>query len=127
MAHFILEYSANLDVKKLALSELFCKLHDEAFKTGLFPLAGMRSRAHRAEDYRVANGDPNFAFVHLNFRIGAGRTEEEKMRAFEVLRDALIKHCDDLYHSQGLAISFELTELPEKLRHNHNNLRLYMS
>ena len=65
MAHFILEYSANLAKEKLALPGLFSKLHDEAVNSGLFPLAGIRSRAYRTEEFRVANGDPGFGFVHL--------------------------------------------------------------
>ena len=81
MAHFILEYSANLDSTALALNPLFEKLHRAALGTGLFPLAGIRSRAHRCEHFRVADGNPEYSFVHLQVKIGAGRTEEEKQAA----------------------------------------------
>jgi len=126
MAHFILEYSANLAHEKLALAQLFAKLHQTAAATGLFPLAGLRSRAHRLDEYHVANGDPRFGFVHLNFRIGPGRSENEKTQVFTVLRDILNEHLNELYQSQAVAISFEITELPADLRHNHNNLRQYL-
>ncbi len=80
MAHFIPEYSANLPKQKLALKDLFKKLHEVAAATGIYPLPGLRSRAHCAEDFWVADGNPEFAFIHLNFRIGPGRTDAEKFK-----------------------------------------------
>ena len=127
MAHFILEYSANLDQEQLALAALFQKLHEAADASGLFPLSGIRSRAYCAENFRVAGGDPAWAFVHLNFRIGPGRTKAQQALVFEAIREVLLEHFNELCQVQGLAISLELTELPARLRHNHNNLRNYPS
>ena len=41
--------------------------------TGVFALGGVRFRAHRCDDYLVADGDPDNAFVHLTARIGRRR------------------------------------------------------
>ncbi len=123
MAHFILEYSTNINSNTLALRELFAKLHQTAASTGLFPQAGLRSRAHPCQDFFVADGRPEFAFVHLNFRIGSGRTEAEQLSAFTALREVFLAHFEPLSSTQGVALSFEMTELPEKLRHNHNTVR----
>lgn len=127
MAHFILEYSANLDSEALALEQLFSKLHTTVAQSGVFPLAGMRSRAYCADHYYIANGDANHAFVHLNFKIGTGRSEQEKANAFELMKKVLLDHLDAIYQSRALAISAELNELPEKLRHNANNIREYLT
>jgi 5-carboxymethyl-2-hydroxymuconate isomerase len=127
MAHFILEYSSNLDSKELSLDTLFEKLHAAAVDSKLFPLAGIRSRAHRCEDFRVADGNPAYAFVHLQVKIGCGRTNDEKESATQLFFDTLCNHLQAIYDNQGLAISFEMTELPTTLKCNQNNLRSYLS
>ena len=126
MAHFILEYSANLDPEKLDLDTLFEKLHLAAVGTTLFPLAGIRSRAHPCEHFRIADGDAKHGFVHLQVKLGAGRSEEEKQSAGKAFFEVLGEHLDPLYKQQGLAISFEMTELPPTLKYNKNNLRDYL-
>ncbi len=126
MPHFIMEYSANLD-DKLEIPLLFEKLAEAAVATGVFPLAGIRCRAHRCEDYRVADGNPDFGFVHLHVKLGTGRTEQEKEGAAKAVFDTLSAYLQPLYDQSGLAISFEMTELPVSLKYNQNNLRDYIA
>jgi len=126
MPHFILEHSGNLDNEKLNVDKLFSHLIEQAVATGIFPLAGIRCRAHNCEHYRIADGTPSFGFVHLNVRIGSGRTEEQKASSAKLLFSVLTEHLSCLYESQGLAISFELTELPEH-KFNQNNLRDHLA
>jgi 5-carboxymethyl-2-hydroxymuconate isomerase len=126
MPHFILEHSGNLTDESLNLDALFERLVDTAVGTGIFPLAGIRCRAHNCEHFRVADGTDTFGFVHLHVRIGAGRTEEQKADAAKELFAALTDHLSAIYDSQGLAISFELSELPVH-KFNQNNLRDYLA
>jgi len=126
MPHFILEHSNNLKNEQLNVDTLFSDLIDTAVSTDIFPLAGIRCRAHECEHFRVADGTESFGFVHLNVRIGAGRTEEQKANSAELLFSVLTKHLASIYDSQGLAISFELTELPAH-KFNQNNLRDYLT
>ena len=123
MPHFILEYSANLEQAGVQVGDILRDLAESAVGTGIFPRAGVRARAHRCEDYYIADGRKEFAFVHLDVRIGKGRTDEEKRQSMDafvgVLRDSLKSISD----SRGLAISFELNELPEGFKTNINNLR----
>lgn len=126
MAHFILEYSANLKPDELDLNTLFEKLHQAALATKLFPLAGIRSRAHRCEHFRIADGDATYGFVHLHVKLGAGRSDAEKKAAAESFFDVLGSHLNPIYEQQGLAISFEMNELPSILKYNKNNLRNYV-
>lgn len=126
MPHFILEHSGNLTDEMLELDTLFAHLVDNAVATGIFPLAGIRCRAHRCEHFRVADGTKTFGFVHLNVRIGAGRSEDDKAKSAKILFDVLTEHLSALYDNQGLAISFELTELPAH-KFNKNNLRDYLA
>ena len=126
MPHFILEHSGNLTNESLDLDVLFERLVDEAVGTGIFPLAGIRCRAHNCEYFRIADGTASFGFVHLHVRIGSGRTEEQKANAAKILFGVLTEHLAAIYESQGLAISFELTELPVH-KFNQNNLRDYLA
>ena len=54
MAHFILEYSANLKADQLNLDGLFAALTESAVTSNIFPLAGIRCRAHKCKDFLVA-------------------------------------------------------------------------
>ncbi len=126
MAHLIVEYSANLDPETLALDALLARLVDTAVATGLFPVAGIRARAHRCEHFYIADGNPDYGFVHLEFKVGSGRSSAEKTAAGDALLAALTTHLQPLFDRQGLAISFEMSELPE-IKANKNNLRDYLA
>lgn len=122
MAHFILEYSVNLPRDTLDLQTLFAKLHHTAAESGVFPLAGIRSRAVCCEDFRVADGDPAMAFVHLSMKVGAGRDIETRKRMGEELFVVLTSHLQAISEQRYLAISFEMRELAE-VKFNKNNIR----
>jgi 5-carboxymethyl-2-hydroxymuconate isomerase len=126
MAHFIVEYSANLQAEKLNVQALLEKLVKSAISTKLFPVAGIRARAHKCENFYIADGTEGFAFVHLEVKLGAGRTDEEKNQAADSFLETLIAHLQAIYDTQGLAISFEMSELPA-IKANKNNLRDYLS
>jgi len=125
VAHFIVEYSANLDAENIGLQDLLQKLVESAVATELFPLAGIRARAHKCEHYYIANGDERFTFVHLEVKLGTGRSDEEKKHAGEVFLKTLSEHLQPVRDQQGLAISFEMSELPA-IKANVNNLRDYL-
>jgi 5-carboxymethyl-2-hydroxymuconate isomerase len=125
MPHLIVEYSANLE-NKAEIAPLLQALVETAIATGVFPRAGIRCRAHRCEHYHIADGNPEFAFLHLQAKIGAGRTNDQKETASRAIFQALTDYMQPVYESQGLALSFEMTELPVTLKYNHNNLRDYI-
>ena len=126
MAHFILDHSGNLSTSDINAKVLFSALHKAMDESGIFPLAGLRSRVLRADEYYVANGDENMAYIHLNFRIGPGRSDEELTGAFTLIKELVLQHFDSLMQGQAVALSIEMSELPEKLRHNANNIRQYL-
>ena len=121
MPHFILEYSANLE-DDLSLDGLFKALHDTAMETGVFALGGIRFRAHRCDDFLVADADPDNAFVHLTARIGRRRDPDVRQTVAEKIFNALVEYLESLYQERPLAISFELTELTPSLSFRKNNI-----
>ncbi|MEQ8690984.1 MAG: 5-carboxymethyl-2-hydroxymuconate isomerase [Pseudomonadales bacterium] len=125
MAHFVLEYSTNLSDADFQPRELLAQIVECAVASGVFPRAGCRARAHPCDDYYIADGRADFAFVHLEVRLGAGRSAEEKSQVQTALVELLEAYFRPLTKRQGLAISFEMSELPEH-KSNINNIRDYL-
>lgn len=127
MAHFVLEYSDNIDAASLALQRLFEQLHDCARDSGIFPYKGIRSRAYVSHDYRIADGNPNHMFVHLTVLVGAGRSVEERETVAKQFFAILQRHFSHCLEVRGVALSFELKELEPLLKYNLNNIQNYLA
>lgn len=126
MAHFILEYSNNIGAGSLQLQGLFEKLHAAAQATGLFPLKGIRSRAFECQDFRMADGNPDHVFVHLQVLMGAGRTQEQRETAAQSFFKVFEEHYASLFDDRGVAMSFELKELEAITKFNKNNIQEFL-
>ena len=121
MPHFIVEYSDNLH-EKLDFQPLFKALHEYVVSTGAFPIGGVRSRAIRCYDYRVADGRDEFAFLNLNLKIGHGRDMALKQQVAEKVFEILCDWMKPVIDSGYCQISFEMTELDPVLKFNRNNI-----
>ena len=87
MAHLTVQYSQNL-AHDVDMAE-FCSVMSVAMQeTGVFPLAGIRVRAHPMPQYSVADGHTKNAFVDMILRMGEGRSDATKseMGAFLMAR-----------------------------------------
>jgi 5-carboxymethyl-2-hydroxymuconate isomerase len=121
LPHLIVEYSANIE-ERIALDALLDKLHACALTTGVFPLGGLRIRAHRADAYRIADLAPENGFVHLTALIGHGRPLDVQQRAGEALFAVVTQHLAALYAESPLAISLNVQEFHPVLNFKKNNL-----
>ena len=125
MPHIIVELSSNLR-DALQLDRLLERVHAAAIATGVFPIGGTRTRAEERNHYRIADGHPDNAFVHVVLRIGHGRDADTKMRAGQAVFDALCDHLGDLYDRIPLGISLEVQEIDPVLSFKKNNLHEYV-
>jgi 5-carboxymethyl-2-hydroxymuconate isomerase len=125
LPHLIVEYSANIE-DQIALDALLDKLHTCALGTGVFPLGGLRVRAHRADAFRIADKAPNNGFVHVTALIGHGRPLDVQQRAAEQLFAVLTKHLEPLYEKSPLALSLNVQEFHPVLNFKKNNLHEYV-
>jgi 5-carboxymethyl-2-hydroxymuconate isomerase len=91
LPHLIVEYSANIE-DRISLDALLDKLHTCAIGTGVFPIGGLRVRAHRADAFRIADLSPDNGFVHVTALIGHGRPLDVQQRAAEELFEVLTQH-----------------------------------
>ncbi len=126
MPHLTIEYSANLE-RDLDLPALVEALHTTAVGIEAFPLAGMRTRAERRDIYRIADGHPDNAFVHVVLRIGHGRPLEVRQAAGEQLFSALNDFLAPVSARRALAISFEIQELDPVLNYKAGNIRDHLA
>ena len=121
MPHFIMEYSANLD-DDLDIPVLFERLNETAIATGVFPIGGIRTRAVRCEHYRIAEGDPDNAFVYFTARVGAGRDAKVLKEACDKIFSTVTEILQPIYDRRYLSIGFEMAEIDPVLSYKKNNI-----
>ncbi|MFC1233597.1 5-carboxymethyl-2-hydroxymuconate Delta-isomerase [Vibrio sp. F74] len=121
MPHFVVEYSANIE-QELDLPDLLKVLNETAVSTGVFPLGGIRSRAYKADDFRVAEGDPENGFIHLTVKVGSGRSMETLKEAGDIIFAAFTACLQPIFDERYLSIGFEMTELHPTLNYKKNNI-----
>jgi 5-carboxymethyl-2-hydroxymuconate isomerase len=123
MPQFILEYTDNIKADA-DIPALLKKVNETIIgqEGGVFPPGGTRSRAIELKDYRMADGAEDYAFVHVTFKIGAGRTEMQKRRVCDDLFEVMKAHFAPLFAKRYLALSMELYEYNERGTYKHNNV-----
>src|SRR5512145_278065 len=100
MPHLTLEYTDNLSFD---VQPLLARLHAELVATGAINLKGIKSRAIRHAQYRIADGNEEYSFVHVNLLIRAGRPletqQEAAQRVMSVLKDTFRHYSENGYIS----------------------------
>lgn len=126
MPHIVVEYSANLR-ERIGLHPLLERLHETAIATGVFPLGGTRTRAVERTAYRIADGHPDNAFVHVTLRIGHGRDLDTRRQAGQRVFDALCAELAPVLATSPLAISFEVQEIDPDLSFKRNTVHEHVA
>ncbi|HDS4419769.1 TPA: 5-carboxymethyl-2-hydroxymuconate Delta-isomerase [Enterobacter cloacae] len=121
MPHFIAECTDNI-LEQADLPGLFAKVNEALAATGIFPIGGIRSRAHWLDTWQMADGKQDYAFVHMTLKIGAGRSLESREAVGEMLFALIKAHFANLMAARYLALSFELDELHPTLNYKQNNV-----
>jgi len=121
MPHLTIEYSDNL-VPPLDVQRLVDRLHGAALETGLFEIGALRTRAVARTHYRIADGHPDNAFVHVVLRLRQGRDAARVRRAGETIFAAIGDALAPIHDAGPLGISFEIQEIDPGLSFKRNNL-----
>jgi len=121
LPHFTIEYSANLD-SAVDIGGLVDAVHEAAAATGVFPLKGLRTRACRRDEYRIADRHDDNAFVHVTAYIGHGRSVAMRQSAGEAVFDVVCEYLRPHFESNPLAISFDMHEIDPDTSFKYNNL-----
>jgi len=110
MPHLTLEYTDNLEFD---VQPLLARLHSELVATGAINLKGLKSRVVRHVDYRIADGNPDYAFVHVNLLIREGRPLEVQKDASQRVLAALKETFGDRFENSYLSLSVDIKEMRE--------------
>lgn len=121
MPHFIAECTHNIR-EQADLPGLFARVNAALAATGIFPIGGIRSRAHWLDTWQMADGKHDYAFVHMTLKIGAGRSLESREAVGEMLFTLIKDHFAGLMEARYLALSFEIEELHPTLNYKQNNV-----
>src|SRR5262245_23622166 len=119
MPHLTLEYTDNLifDVQRL-----LARLHDELVATVAVNLKGIKSRAIRHTEYRIADGNESYAFVHVNLLIREGRPleiqQDATQRVMAVLKDTFGYRFEQEY----LSLSVDIKEMRDGVALTDHNI-----
>lgn len=126
MPHLVILYTPNLEAKTdmsalcRKLADVMLQQRDEA-GAQVYPTGGTRVYAYPAAHYAVAddgrsgktvNGNADYAFVYLNVRMAAGRSDAVKKRAGDDILAAVKAHFDELLKTSPIGITLNIDESP---------------
>ncbi len=126
MPHFIVEYSANL-AEDINFDAFFEQVHQCLGDSGVFPLGGIRSRAIRMDNYRIADAKHDYAFIHILLKVGSGRDEVTRKKVCDQLFGVIEQYFSPLQAKRLLAISFEMQEIHPVLTYKKNNIHAFLN
>ncbi|MGB3244906.1 MAG: 5-carboxymethyl-2-hydroxymuconate isomerase [Sulfitobacter sp.] len=125
MPHFHIDYSANLE-ERLNIAAFCTMLRDAADETGLFPLAGIRVRAMKADYVVMADGNPDHAYLDLSIRLRAGRDPAAKKKALDHIFAAAEAFCADILDQSSFMLSLEMRDIDPDLSPKVSSIRRYL-
>jgi 5-carboxymethyl-2-hydroxymuconate isomerase len=117
MPHCVILYTPNVeartDISRLCrtLADEMLTILDEGGRQ-VFPTGGTRVLAYPAAHYAVADGEGDYAFVYLNVRMGAGRSDAVKQAAGDRLMDKVKAHFAPIFSSELIGITLQIDESP---------------
>lgn len=119
MPHFIMEYSANLDVR-VDMTGLCRHIRQTMMDTGEFETGAVRVRAIRCDHYAIADELPENGFIDMSLRMGAGRPEELRKEIGEAIFEAAKAYLAELFETPHFALSLEIREISPALSWKKN-------
>lgn len=126
MPHLTLEYSAN--IRSLVDGSGLCRKLAQTLSQyrvdgcPVYAVGGVRVRAHCTNEYFIADGSPDAAFVHATLQVGSGRAEDVLQATGDALFEVIEGHFATALASRGLALSLAIQEFAEAGTWKQNNL-----
>ena len=121
MPHMELRLSRNL-VERIDLAALVTDLSDEMAACGIFPLGGIRVRAIVCDPCAIGDRHPDNAFLDMQLRIGAGRTEEAIRTAGDRLFAFVKARLGEELAAPHFMLSFDIQEIDPRFSWKENSI-----
>lgn len=126
MPHLAIEYSPGLEARA-DMAGLCRALHGAMVASALFPLAGIRVRAHRADHCVVADGLADNDFAALTLSVGAGRTSDQLRGAGDLILAAAETALAGPLSTPHFALSLEIRIIDPALSWKRNPIHARLS
>jgi 5-carboxymethyl-2-hydroxymuconate isomerase len=117
MPHLVILYTPNLepetDMTALcrAMADTMLAIRDEAGKQ-VFPTGGTRVLAYPAAHYAVADGSGDYAFMYLNLRMAAGRSDAVKKQIGDRLLERAKAQLAPVFERRVIGMTLQVDESP---------------
>ncbi len=109
VTHIVIEHSSNLR-RQLNLPRFVEAIRQAALATGMFPIAGMRTRAYESQPYCDFARRADNTFVHLCICVGHGRDHATRRQACEEIFAVACEQLREVHARAPLGISVEMQE-----------------
>ena len=119
MPHLTLEYTDNLEFD---VQSLLSRMHEELIATGAIKLKALKSRAIRHTEYRIADGNEEYAFAHVKLLIRVGRSFEVQQEMAQRLMSVLEEVLGSRFDNSFLSLSVDIKELREGIALTKHNI-----
>ena len=119
MPNLTLEYTDNLDFE---VQPLLARLHSELVATGTINLKGIKSRAIRYSEYRIADGNPEYAFVSVSLLIREGRPVEVQKDITQRVMTELKETFGERFENGYLSLTVDIKEMRDGIALTHHNI-----
>src|SRR3954468_21803780 len=117
MPHCVILYTPNIE-RKTDVSALCRKLADQMLTVRdeqgeqVFPTGGTRVLAYPAAHYAVADGLGDYAFIYMNLRMAAGRSDAVKKSAGDTVLERAKAHLAPLFERGLVGLTVQVDESP---------------
>ena len=119
MPQITIEYTDNLEFE---IQPLLARLHAELAATGAIMMKGLKSRTVCHSDYRIADGNPEYAFVQASLLIRAGRPPEVQRGFAERVMAVLKETFGDRFENSYLSLTVDIQEMREGIALTYHNI-----
>ncbi len=113
MPQISLEYTGNI-TQEIDTQALFSMIHQVLGDLAGIPIENCKSRAIQLDNFHIAKGEPNNAFIHLEIRFIEGRTPEMKMEIGDQCLGYLESYFSEAASSLNLQITVEILDIRRK-------------
>ncbi len=125
MPHLTIDYSANME-DRIDIAELCNRIRLAAIETGVFPKAGVRVRAFKADHVSIADGAPDNGYIDISVRLREGRDQDTRERATQQIFSAVEAYLNPSMEKFPIALSLEMRNIDASLSPKSNSIRKFL-
>ncbi len=118
MPQLTLEYSSNI-IEDADLTSLLKKLNQVISEVGNIDIKNFKSRAVKRENFFVGTGSSADAFMHVEFKLLEGRSDELKNKICKTLLELLKENFNESVSKLNLQITVELLDIKKSSYFKH--------